>query len=99
MAVPGVEDFLAWVVCHHAVVSKFVDEPYTRIGSTPGRGVVGVVDRCCLCVVSVDAVYNTTRHEGIANVSHCLRRYRTESIKRTKGQRIELGSTQLSRVT
>lgn len=81
-AVPGVEDFLARVVCHHAVVTILVDKIYPRIGSTLGVCIVGVVDGGSWSTETVDAVYNTTRDKSITHVLLRLGRNTTVSTQR-----------------
>ncbi len=70
--VPGVEDFLARVVSHHAVKSEPVDKLYAWIGSGASGCIIGVVDGGCARVV-INAVGNTTRDKCIPHAPHGFR--------------------------
>ncbi len=97
--VPGVEDLLTRVVSNHAVVIELVDKLYAWIGSGASGCIIGVVDGCCVRAVVINAVDNTTRDECIPHARHGFRGNTIVTIQGSKGQGIELGSTQLSTVT
>ena len=90
--VPGVEDLLARVVSHHAVVSEPVDKLYAWIGSGASGCIIGVVDGGCARVV-INAVDNTTRDKCIPHALHGLRGNTIVMVQGSKGQGIELAGT------
>ncbi len=97
--VPGVENFLARVVGNHGVVSEPVDKLYAWIGFGASGCIIGVVDGCCARAVAINAVNNTTCYKCIPHARHGFRGNAVVSMQGSKGQRIELGGTQLSTLT
>ena len=81
VAVPSVENFLMWIVGDHAVVSKLVFELDVGVPSLTSGCVIGIVDGCCLSIVAIDHVNNTTSDKRIAHAFHNLRRNTSVSMQ------------------